>query len=95
MPVDKQENPIVDLKYIMKKDDLVGSDFIEVSFDSLTKMNKEAEWRKLYQRIEKSNVIIRDDVNIENAEIVPYKEFYLKTYFYNLSRKCKSCVIMK
>ena len=94
LPVDKQENPRVDIKYINKADVSLKSTITDVSFDRLLRMNKESEWLTLYQRIQDSVVIINDDVFIENEELVPYKDFYLKTYFYNISKKCKTCFVM-
>ena len=95
MPVDKQDNPLVELAYIKEKEELAGCEFIEVSFDFLMKMNKEMEWHKLFKKVENANIIIKDDISIENVEIVPYKDFYLKTYFYNLSKRGKNCFVMK
>ncbi len=94
MPVDKQENPQVDIKYIADVGLFPNLTIIDVSLDHLLKMNKESEWLTLYQRIQESIVVIKDDVLIENAELIPYKDFYLKTYFYNISKNCKNCFVM-
>ena len=32
---------------------------------------------------------------IDNEEVKPYKEFYLKTYYFNLSKHCENCYVDK
>ena len=92
MPVDKQDNPIVEIKYIKK----VKSDtkYEIISFDRLLKMDKFDEWDALFNRINNSIVYIIDDVSLDNKEVMSYKDFYLKTYFYNVSQCCKECYVV-
>lgn len=93
MPVDDKDNPIVDLMYLDDNDDNKNHEL--VSFDRLMKMNKLEEWERLYESIDESIVYILDDIKIENCEVLEYKEFYLKTYYYNISKRCKECYILK
>ena len=92
MPVDKQDNPIVEINYI----DQVSSEtkYEMVSFDRLSRMDKFEEWNELFIKIKDSVVYIIDDVFLSNKEVLSYKDFYLKTYYYNVSKCCKECYVV-
>lgn len=52
LPVDKQDNPKVDVLYATDKAD----DAVELSLDKLMRMNKLEEWDKLTAKIKNRNV---------------------------------------
>lgn len=90
MPVDNQDNPLVKMKTIGKKDD-TGCTII--SFEKMLRMNKEEEWVKLFNSIAGKQVLIKDDLALQNEEMKEYKDFYMKTYYYNLSKHCLGCYV--
>ena len=46
-------------------------------------IKSENEWNKMTQGLSLYNqVFIVDDIPINNPELIPYKEFYLKAYYY-------------
>lgn len=92
LPVDKYDNPIVTVN-VMPAD--LKSECVSVSLDKLFRLNTKKEWEKFIGNISNKNVCIVDDVPIVNEEVKPYKEFYLKTYYFNLSRYCKTCYVDK
>ncbi len=92
MPVDEQDNPMVDISLSIDNND---TGYVVVSFDKMLRMNKKEEWDRLFGSITDKDVFIRDDLDLKNEEMAEYKNFYLKTYFYNLSKRCNSCCVGK
>lgn len=92
MPVDNRDNPIVDVDYCSMINKHTYSK--TVSFNKLMKMDEVEEWEKLYEDIDHSIVYIIDDVPINNNEVRVYKEFYLKTYYFNIAAHCKKCFVV-
>jgi predicted P-loop ATPase/GTPase len=90
MPVDKHDNPVVEVT-VSPDNNAIG--YMVVSFDKMLRMNKKEEWEKLFDKIDQKRVYIRDDVKLQNSEMAEYKVFYLKTYFFNLSKRCESCCV--
>ncbi len=84
MPVDEQEFPVVDLRMLPSGIDMTG--YIVISFDTMLRMNKHEEWNDLYKRVQDMDVCIKDDVLMENDEMKSYKDFYLKAYYFTLSK---------
>ena len=58
-------------------------------------MNKKTEWDELFSAVDGKDVCVRDDVRIENEEMECYKQFYLKSYCYNIAKYCKGLVVAK
>lgn len=92
LPVDEYDNPAVTIDEIF---DITTSEIIRVSLDRLLRMNKKQEWDDLYSRISGCVAVIIDDLQLLNDEIRPYKEFYLKSYYYNLSKYAKKCFVLR
>ena len=92
LPVDKQDNPIVDIEYDNMIDKKLNAK--SISFDKLLRMDKIEEWERLYEDIKCSVVYIIDDVSINNSEVQTYKDFYMRTYYYNISSHCKKCFVV-
>lgn len=90
LPVDEQENLLIDIEYY---DENSESRTKKISFDKLIRMNRLDEWNKLYSEICGKTVVIIDDVIIINNELSGYKDFYLKTYYYNISKFCNKCYV--
>lgn len=90
LPVDKNDNPIVTIKVVPAN---MKHDCVSISLDTLFRINTYKEWEKLISNISNKNVCIDDDVPIENDEVKQYKLFYLKTYYYNLSKYCRACFV--
>ena len=84
MPVDEQDYPSIGLQYLPEGTNI--SDYKIVSFDAMLRMNKRSEWNDLFKRVEDKDICIIDDVPMENDEMGSYKDFYLKAYYYNLSK---------
>ena len=91
LPIDEQEYPIVDVKELPQGEDL--SRYVVVSLDRLLQMNKKNEWETLFEQVRNKDVCVKDDVPINNSEMDYYKTFYLRTYYYVLSQRCKSVYI--
>jgi len=90
LPVDKNDNPIVTIAVVPAA---IKPSCTLVSLDTLFRLNTSKEWDKFIRHILNKNVCIVDDVPIDNEEVKPYKEFYLKTYYFYLSKYCKSCFV--
>lgn len=90
LPVDKYDNPIVTMIAVPTD---IKSDCIRVSLDTLFRLNTEKEWEKLRSKISNKVVCIIDDVPLDNEEMKPYKDFYLKAYYFNLSKYCRICYV--
>lgn len=82
MPVDEQDNPIVDIKELPQNINI--DSYKPVSFNHMLQMNKKEEWDALFIEIHDKDVYITDDVIIENPEMEQYKNFYLRAYYYNI-----------
>ena len=92
LPVDKYDNPMVTVNVMPAE---LKSECVSVSLDKLFRLNTKKEWGRLISNITNKNVCIVDDVPIVNEEVKPYKEFYLKTYYFNLSKYCRTCYVDK
>ena len=92
LPVDKYDNPMVTINVIPAD---LKSEYISVSLDRLFRLNTKMEWEKLIHNISNKTVCIVDDVPVVNEEVKPYKTFYLKTYYYYLSKHCTACFVDK
>lgn len=92
LPVDKYDNPVVTINLLPAN---MKSECISISLDTLFRLNTKKEWERLLNSISNKNICIVDDVPIDNEEIKPYKEFYLKTYYFNLSKCCRACYVDK
>lgn len=93
MPVDEQECPIVTIAELPTVE-RVG-DYFTVSLDAMLRMNKKEEWDELFSAVDSKDVCIRDDVHIENEELEGYKQFYLKSYYYNIAKHCRRLYVSK
>lgn len=91
LPVDEQENPVVEINKLPS--DISIANCVLLSFDKLLRMNHPHEWNELFNSVIEKVVCIQDDVTIKNEELLIYKDFYLKTYVFNLSCNCKACYI--
>ena len=92
LPVDQYDNPVVTMCLVP---DNLKSKCLSVSLDTLFRLNTKKEWERLINNITNKIVCIVDDVPIDNDEVKPYKEFYLKTYYFNLSKYCRTCYVDK
>ena len=92
LPVDEYDNPIVVIEYFADNDSHLLDPEI-ISFDRLLRLNKRSEWDTLHEKILNKTVIIQDDVTIINEELSPYKDFYLKAYYHDLSKYAKNCYV--
>ena len=92
LPVDKYDNPIVTIRILPAN---LKSLCISVSLDKLFRLNTKKEWERLLNSISNKTVCIIDDVPLDNEEMKLYKEFYLKTYYFNLAKYCKDCYVDK
>lgn len=92
LPVDKYDNPMVNINIVPPH---IKPDCILVSLDTLFRLNTDKEWERLISNISNKSVCIVDDVPINNKEVKPYKEFYLKAYYFYLSKYCKTCYVDK
>lgn len=92
LPVDKYDNPIVTINEVPAG---LKSKCVLVSLDTLFRLNTKREWERLISNISNKRVCIVDDVSIENEEVIPYKDFYLKAYYFNLSKHCTNCYVDK
>ena len=90
MPVDKDEYPLVPIKYLTTDP---KEQITFLSLDKLFRLSTKSEWNKLFEIITNKVVCIVDDVPVQNEEMRPYKMFYLKTYIYNLSQHCRMCLV--
>lgn len=69
---------------------------VAVRFSMLVEMVKKDAWERFLCSVEKCNsVVLVDDMELENAELLAYKEFYLKTYYANLCLRNKKCYLYK
>ena len=87
LPVDEQEYPIVTVTELPTAES--DGDYFTVSLDMMLRMNKKTEWDELFTAVDGKDVCIRDDVLLENEEMEGYKQFYLKSYYYNIAKHCK------
>ena len=92
LPVDESDNPAVDVLFIS---DSEIPEAMMVSFDKLLRMNKKEEWDDLNNSVLGRIIVIFDDVSLSNEELVIYKDFYLKAYFYHLSQYASKCYVLK
>ncbi|MCQ2512992.1 MAG: hypothetical protein MJ092_06385 [Lachnospiraceae bacterium] len=102
IPIDKDDKPAVELEYT---DNTVmcsvvnpyqSFDYYNVAlnFSDLVEMRDESDWLNMLKKIDSCNtVVLVDNMPLQNAELVPYKEFYMKTYYYTLKQHCKNCFV--
>lgn len=94
LPVNEQDYP--DVEIIMISKDIAQTMNAEMlSLDYLLRCNKEKEWDDIFEKIKDKDVLIIDDIKLINQEMKPYKDFYLRTYCYNIERHCRKCFVMK
>ncbi len=95
MPVDEWDYPDVEVKMCDDYNNTVSSSDMIIYFDRLLRMNKKKEWEALFSKVKDKKIFIIDDVPITNGEVRPIKDFYLGVYYYNLSKHCKVCQVIK
>ena len=88
LPVDKDESPAVNIMYLPAG---FEDKCTKISLDKLLRLKTDKEWKRLYDLVSGKTVCIIDDVPIDNEELIPYKDFYVKVYLSNLSRYCQKC----
>ena len=91
LPVNEQDMPCVSIEILQEKRG--NLQLIEIPLDRLLRMNTLREWNRLFEQVKGRDVCIVDDVDICNEELLPYKKFYVETYFYNLSLHCGKCYL--
>ena len=102
LPVDENEVFHVDLKYATEDDipiPLAGpfpvDPFLVMSFSKLMKIKKPESWRDLFLKIECVHIVyLLDDLFVKNEEVLPYKQFWLKVYFWNIRQHCFACYVV-
>ena len=85
---DEQEYPAVELSY-----STIEVPDIEISLTYLMSILTQPAWDKLIASTKNKKVVIYDDVPVNNTEVLPYKLFYLKVYYYLLKEQCAECTI--
>ena len=102
LPLDSNENPMVEFQKVVNVADYEHVDpqkafknnKVAIDFSSLVEMTSEENWKELFQKLQSCiSVALIDDMQLKNAELIPYKEFYLKTYFLNLQKYCRQCYL--
>ncbi len=91
LPVDKQEYPTVEI--IKLPPDINVTNCVILSFDRLLRMNHPHEWDAIFNSVKGKTVCIKDDVLINNIELLDYKDFYLKAYIFNIGCYCQECYV--
>lgn len=96
LPVDEKDNPMVDVSYITNVADITDTEIItdsyKVSFNSLVEMTDEKAWLEFLESLEHyKSVVLIDDLPLQNNELLSYKEFYLKTYYFVMKKYCPNC----
>lgn len=85
---DEQEYPAVELSY-----STIEVPDIEISLTYLMSILTQPAWDKMIASTKNKKVVIYDDVPVKNTEVLPYKLFYLKVYYYLLKEQCAECTI--
>lgn len=96
IPLDSNEMPLVDMEIIHLDDiplPIQGpfpvEEHLSLSFAHLLGIISQEEWDNVLDECEQySLVYLKDDVPITNVEIAPYKEMYIKTYYWKISNRC-------
>ncbi len=96
-PYDKNEYPLVDIKYVDNIShaqeygqpynlfDVAYGYYRTISFQYLHDCLDKEKWFKIFECIAKlDGVILVDDIIVINDEVREMKEFYLKVYYWNL-----------
>jgi len=86
--LDEQEYPDVELTY-----ERIENPDIRIYLSKLMNIFTRQDWDKMSESLRRKTVVIYDDIKIINQEVLPYKMFYLKTYYYHLKDICTKCVI--
>ena len=85
---DEQEYPAVELSY-----STIEVPDIEISLTYLMSILTQLAWDKMIASTKNKKVVIYDDAPVKNTEVLPYKLFYLKVYYYLLKEQCAECTI--
>ena len=85
---DEQEYPAVEFSY-----SIIEVPDIETSLTYLMSILTQPAWDKMIASTKNKKVVIYDDVPVKNTEVLPYKLFYLKVYYYLLKEQCAECTI--
>ncbi len=96
-PYDKNEYPLVDIKYVDNIShaqeygqpynlfDVAYGYYRIISFQYLHNCLDKEKWLEIFERIAKlDGIILVDDIIVINDEVREMKEFYLKAYYWNL-----------
>lgn len=88
MPLDSEEYPDTMLKHgeIDKPDHTV-------CLSNLMAVTSKTEWDKILNSVNSKRVVLMDDIPLENAEVDTYKQFFLKAYYYWISKQAAECVV--
>ena len=101
IPLTEREEPAVALRYISADDlplPLAGpfpvEPFVQISMSKLIEMTDPESWENLFDETSKVNATyLIDDVAIKNEEVAPFKDFWLKVYYWNLCNHCSTCYV--
>ena len=75
-------------KYKLRKKLNKNCNTVAISIQQLMSITTEEAWNKMMQEISAfDRVLLVDDMKIHNVELLPYKEFYLKAYYYKLKEQ--------
>ena len=96
VPLKSNDMPSVDLDVIHADDiplPLEGPFPVEESlslpFSRLLQVISEEEWNSVMKECEQYHIVyLKDDVLIVNEEIFPFKEMYIKVYYWHISNRC-------
>lgn len=65
-----------------------------VNLTCLMAINNPSKWEEFESLVSRSReVFIIDDIDLQNDELKPFKEFYLKAYSYKIKKKNPLCFI--
>lgn len=87
--VNKKDYPDIVINYTDSIDDCVNINSkrlndnpVKISFSSLLELEHKKSWDTLIKKLRLAKaVIIIDDLTIVNAELIKYKDFFLKSYY--------------
>ena len=101
IPLDTTEMPLVDIDTIREADiplPIEGPFPVEpcltIYLSQLLDLISEEEWDATLSKCEHYPIVyLKDDVPIINEEIAPFKEMYIKTYCWHLSKRCRKVMM--
>ena len=90
-----EEIPLDDMEYpnIMLKHGDIDKPDHTVCLSNLMAVTSKTEWDKILSSVNSKRVVLMDDIPIENAEVDPYKQFFLKAYYYWISKQAAECFV--